>query len=43
MHNGKIIEAGTHPQLIAKNQHYAELHRLQFQEKSVKTDLSKTT
>jgi subfamily B ATP-binding cassette protein MsbA len=43
MHDGKIIEAGTHQQLIAKNQHYAELYRLQFQEKSVEPGLSKTT
>ncbi len=32
MHDGKIIETGTHQQLIAKGQHYAELHRLQFQQ-----------
>jgi len=32
MHNGQIIESGTHSELIAKDQHYAELHRLQFQE-----------
>lgn len=32
MHNGHIIETGTHQQLLAKGQHYAELHRLQFQE-----------
>lgn len=43
MHDGKIIESGTHQQLIAANKHYAELHRLQFQEKSVDTDLSKKT
>ena len=33
MHNGKIIETGTHTELLAKGQHYAELYRLQFQEK----------
>lgn len=33
MHNGKIIETGTHTDLLAKGQHYAELYRLQFQEK----------
>ena len=32
MHNGHIIETGTHHELLAKGQHYAELHRLQFQE-----------
>jgi ATP-binding cassette, subfamily B, bacterial MsbA len=33
MHDGNIVETGTHAELIAKGQHYAELHRLQFQEK----------
>jgi ATP-binding cassette, subfamily B, bacterial MsbA len=33
MHNGKIIETGTHAELLAKGQRYAELYRLQFQEK----------
>jgi subfamily B ATP-binding cassette protein MsbA len=33
MHDGNIVETGTHTELIAKGQHYAELHRLQFQEK----------
>ncbi len=32
MHDGQIIESGTHGELINKGQHYAELHRLQFQE-----------
>jgi len=40
MHNGHIIETGTHAELISKGKHYAELHRLQFQEKN---DTSKTT
>lgn len=31
MHNGRIIEAGTHAQLIAKGSHYADLYKLQFQ------------
>jgi subfamily B ATP-binding cassette protein MsbA len=31
MHDGEIIETGTHQSLIAHGQHYAELHRLQFQ------------
>lgn len=33
MHNGHIIETGTHAELLAKGEHYAELYRLQFQEK----------
>lgn len=33
MHDGQIIEVGTHNELLQKGQHYAELHRLQFQEK----------
>ncbi|MFT7235203.1 MAG: subfamily B ATP-binding cassette protein MsbA [Methylophagaceae bacterium] len=33
MHQGQIIETGTHAELIAKGEHYAQLHRLQFQEK----------
>jgi subfamily B ATP-binding cassette protein MsbA len=32
MHHGRIIEQGTHKELIKQGQHYAELHRLQFQE-----------
>jgi subfamily B ATP-binding cassette protein MsbA len=32
MHHGRIIEQGTHSELIKQGQHYAELHRLQFQE-----------
>ncbi|NQY26749.1 MAG: lipid A export permease/ATP-binding protein MsbA [Piscirickettsiaceae bacterium] len=32
MHDGHIVETGTHAELIAKGDHYAELHRLQFQE-----------
>ncbi len=33
MHNGEILETGTHAELIARGAHYAELHRLQFQER----------
>ncbi|MBL4638114.1 MAG: lipid A export permease/ATP-binding protein MsbA [Proteobacteria bacterium] len=33
MHAGQIIETGTHSELLEKGQHYAELYRLQFQEK----------
>jgi subfamily B ATP-binding cassette protein MsbA len=32
MHDGDIIETGTHAELLAKGEHYAELHRLQFNE-----------
>lgn len=32
MHNGEVLETGTHRELLAKGHHYAELHRLQFQE-----------
>ncbi|WP_438969961.1 lipid A export permease/ATP-binding protein MsbA [Methylophaga sp.] len=32
MHNGEILETGTHSQLLANGAHYADLHRLQFQE-----------
>ena len=32
MHNGVIVETGTHQSLLAKGAHYAELHRLQFQQ-----------
>lgn len=37
MHNGNIIETGTHAELIEKGQHYAELHRLQFQDNPTKS------
>jgi len=35
MHNGHIMETGTHKELLAKGNHYADLHRLQFQEEAV--------
>lgn len=33
MHQGQIIETGNHAELMAKGEHYSQLHRLQFQEK----------
>ncbi len=36
LHNGLIIETGTHTELLAKNEYYAELHRLQFQDNKAK-------
>jgi subfamily B ATP-binding cassette protein MsbA len=32
MENGSIVESGTHSQLLALNQQYARLHRMQFSE-----------
>lgn len=32
MHQGHIVESGTHSELIAHNGHYAALHSLQFRE-----------
>lgn len=32
MHNGVIVETGNHQELLSKGKHYAELHRLQFQQ-----------
>lgn len=32
MHNGVIVETGNHRELLSKGKHYAELHRLQFQQ-----------
>lgn len=32
MHQGRIVEVGKHPDLIARNGAYAHLHRLQFHE-----------
>ncbi|WP_417512149.1 lipid A export permease/ATP-binding protein MsbA [Methylophaga sp.] len=32
MHDGEILETGTHQQLLANGKHYAELYRLQFQD-----------
>lgn len=34
MDRGKIVERGTHAQLMALNGHYAALHRMQFNERS---------
>lgn len=35
MDKGRIVESGTHAQLLALDQHYARLHRLQFAESSL--------
>ncbi len=32
MHNGVVVETGNHQELLNKGKHYAELHRLQFQQ-----------
>lgn len=32
MHDGQIVESGTHQSLLARGQHYADLHRLQFED-----------
>ena len=38
MHDGHIIETGTHTELIAKDEHYAGLYRLQFREESATSE-----
>ena len=32
--NGRIVETGTHDELIINTSHYANLHRLQFNKKN---------
>ncbi|WP_419834008.1 lipid A export permease/ATP-binding protein MsbA [Endozoicomonas atrinae] len=32
MEHGRIIERGTHTELLAKGEHYAKLHKMQFQD-----------
>ncbi|MEJ2180492.1 MAG: ATP-binding cassette domain-containing protein, partial [Gammaproteobacteria bacterium] len=34
MHEGKIVEEGNHSGLIARDGHYAALHRMQFRDSS---------
>ncbi|MGH2561468.1 MAG: ABC transporter ATP-binding protein, partial [Thermomicrobiales bacterium] len=31
MHNGRIVELGTHDQLVAQGGYYADLYAMQFQ------------
>jgi len=38
MHDGDIVETGTHQELLKKGDHYAELHRLQFQDEKPEVD-----
>lgn len=37
MDQGRIVERGTHAQLLSQNGHYARLHSMQFQETSLGT------
>ena len=34
MSHGQIVEIGSHAELLAKNGHYALLHRMQFREEN---------
>jgi len=34
LNHGRIVESGTHDELLHKNGHYADLHRLQFTDES---------
>lgn len=38
MHDGHIVETGTHQELLDKGDHYAELYRLQFQDNAVEVE-----
>ena len=33
LHKGRIVEIGNHQELLDKNNHYAELYRIQFNKK----------
>ena len=39
MHGGKIVESGTHEQLLAKRGYYYNLYIRQFREESAKSSL----
>ncbi len=40
LHEGRVVETGTHNELIAKNGRYAALHRAQYNENSIEPEFS---
>lgn len=38
MDQGRIVERGTHAELLALNNHYASLHAMQFNDAGVSED-----